>query len=110
MHICKHTCIYFLNGGQYILDWNLNYAALIEYGKEYGNCNVPTRKHYECILTGNGANGSDHKYSGKLGTWLCNQKRKKRGSYGNLTLSLDHETLLQSLVDEGALFYLYSDI
>ncbi len=32
------------------LNWPRNYAALLEYGKEHGHYNVPSRCVYECLL------------------------------------------------------------
>lgn len=50
-------------------------------------------------------NGSDLHYNSKLGQWLNNQKRKKRGTLGNCRLDLDREAALQELVDRGLLVW-----
>lgn len=89
------------------LDWDIHYAALVEYGEEYGHCNVPTRKntpideYYKCVLKGLGTNGSNYKYFEKLGRWLDDQRRKKRGTRGNAVLTTEQDSKLQTLVNKG---------
>ena len=67
------------------IDWPRHYAALVEYGKEYGHCNVPRKNiahdYYKCVLKGIGENGSDFQYHGNLGTWLFTQRQRKRLSH-----------------------------
>jgi len=83
------------------IDWPRHYAALLEYAKEHGHCNVPQNKSYECLLPGMGDDGSDFAYSGKLGMWLSRQRCSKKGTNGNKSLSEDQEAQLQTLVDQG---------
>ena len=81
-------------------DWPRHYAALLEYYKEHGTCNVPQQVYYECELPGMGdEEGEDFHYIGYLGLWLANQRRCKRGLRSALTPKRD--ALLQALVDEG---------
>ena len=78
-----------------------NYFALLEYGKQFGNCNVPQMVSYKCILRGLGKGGSDLEYSGNLGSWLSKQRSMKKGTAGYGRLRADREVLLQQLVDQG---------
>ena len=87
--------------GQGDVSWPRNFAALLKYGEEHGNCNVLFKVSYECILPGMGNNGEDFHYMGKLGQWLSDQRRRKRGTKGNRILTFDREAQLQQLVDEG---------
>jgi hypothetical protein len=73
--------------------WDIHYSALIEYGKEHGNCNIPIKTIYECILPGDDVKH----YSGCLGNWLELQRRAKVMNQ----LSPDLEVRLQKLVDMG---------
>lgn len=85
-----------------VIAWSLHYAALIEYDKEFGHCNVPcSRNTYSCTLSGLGEDGSDYKYDGRLGHWLSNQRDKKRGRARVSPLLPDQEAKLQKLVDAG---------
>ena len=88
------------------IDWRRNYAALLEYEKEHGHCNVGATESYKCILPGLGEGGSDLDYSGNLGSWLSAQRCMKKGTAGNTRLRADREELLQQLVDQG--MYTYS--
>ena len=105
------------------ISWPLNYAALLDYRRVHGHCNVPhghfnmphrhcnipQRDTYECVLVGMGEGGSDYRYVGNLGTWLHSQRSCKKGTRG-YSLSSDREALLQKLVDQGiklCLFYMY---
>ena len=81
------------------VDWHVSYAALLEYCKEHGHCNIRQRDNYQCVLKGVGMNGSDYKYDGRLGVWLFTQRQTKKDG----KLSKDRDTLLQKLVDEGNL-------
>ena len=83
------------------VEWPRHYAALLEYAKEHGHCNVPWNKSYECLLPGMGDGGSDFAYSGKLGPWLQTQRRMKKGTKGNKRLTDEREAQLQTLVDQG---------
>ena len=82
-------------------EWPLNYAALLEYYKEHGTCNVPQDAVYECDLEGLGDDGGVHHYVGSLGSWLSNQRtaRKEKDKYKKITS--ERKALLQKLVDEG---------
>jgi hypothetical protein len=82
------------------ITWPINYAALVKYGEEYGSCNIPQDKSYECILPGMGENGSDYEYKGKLGKWLSTQRRAKQGK-GTCVIGPEREAKLQILVDKG---------
>ena len=62
-----------------IIDWHIHYAALLEYHKEHGTCNIPFKAVYECTLTGAGDGGADVSYKGKLGRWLDRQRQNKKG-------------------------------
>jgi hypothetical protein len=86
-------------------DWPRHYAALLQYCKEYGHCNVNKRfktEDYKCVLPGLGDDGGDYHYSGRLAGWLSNQRAHRKGKRGNnRKLPDDRLALLQSLVDEG---------
>ena len=59
-----------ISGKQMHITWRQHYFALLEYEKQYGNCNVKKGfKHinFECTLRGMGENGTDYHYSAKLG-------------------------------------------
>lgn len=82
-----------------VIDWNYNYSALLEYGREFGHCNVPPEVQYQCILEGVGENGSDLQYEGSLGQWLQNEVSILRG---RITAKTAHtRPYFQQLVDEG---------
>eukprot|EP00579_Thalassiosira_antarctica_P031831 CAMPEP_0201996616 /NCGR_PEP_ID=MMETSP0905-20130828/3777_1 /ASSEMBLY_ACC=CAM_ASM_000554 /TAXON_ID=420261 /ORGANISM="Thalassiosira antarctica, Strain CCMP982" /LENGTH=86 /DNA_ID=CAMNT_0048552063 /DNA_START=103 /DNA_END=360 /DNA_ORIENTATION=+ len=49
-----------MNVGAYEKEWNEKYDLLVEYKKEHGHCNVPTKD----IINGH-----------KLGRWVDNQRR-----------------------------------
>lgn len=83
------------------MDWRRHYGALIEYGKEFGHCNVPSTASYACTLSGLGEDGSDYEYDGNLGTWLSTQRSRKKGLIGKPPWKADRKALLQALVDEG---------
>lgn len=68
--------------------------------EEHGHCNVPRNQSYDCVLPGLEEDGSDVKYSGKLGKWLDTQRQKKNGIVGP-RLATDREAQLQELVDRG---------
>lgn len=84
-----------------LIIWLRNYAALLEYGKEHGHCNVPCMASYKCVLHGLGEDGSDYQYSGKLGYWLGHQRQLKKGHRGTNKLLAYREFYLQTLVDQG---------
>jgi hypothetical protein len=44
--------------------WSIHYAALMKYGEEFGSCNIPQERLYDCILPGMGEGGIDYNYSG----------------------------------------------
>ncbi len=81
--------------------WPRHYAALLEYCKEHGHCNVPQKERYECELPGLGEDGGPLHYHGQLGRWLANQRRYKKLGSDKLKVHPDREALLQALVDEG---------
>ena len=82
------------------LEWNIHYAALLEYYEEHGTCNVTTGVVYECDLEGLGENGGVYHYVGNLGEWLKGQRRTKKGT-GHMKITIERLVLLQKLVDEG---------
>jgi hypothetical protein len=84
--------------GQGEITWHGHYAALLEYCKEHGHCNVPKQATYECMIN---EGGSIIRYQGHLGSWLCYQRRLKKKEQSKL--QPDREALLQQLVDEGFL-------
>lgn len=81
--------------------WRRHFAALLEYGREYGHCNVPVLASYECMLPGMGPLGTPLQYAGKLGKWLTTQRQAKKGH--GYQLAPDRERLLQDLVDQGTI-------
>ena len=80
-------------------DWQVNYAALVQYGEEYGHCNILQKDSFECILPGMGEDDGDLQYKGKLGVWLNKQRQAKKGHIN--ALKPEREALLQTLVDQG---------
>jgi hypothetical protein len=90
------------------IDWPRHYAALIEYDKQYGHCNVHKKykkDSYVCELPGMGENGGSFHYEGKLGAWLSNQRAFHNGKRGEKRLLPEREQLLQILVDQGKLLW-----
>ena len=83
-----------------LLGWNTNYAALLEYYKKHGTCNVPSTDKYECDLEGLGEDGGVYHYVGDLGIWLYTQRQAKKGT-GKNKITAARQALLQKLVDEG---------
>ena len=81
-------------------EWSRHYAALLNYFKEYGTCNVPQTTFYECELVGMGESGENYHYTGNLGFWLKYQREAKRG-LRTCPLTEARESRLQQLVDEG---------
>ena len=77
--------------------WNRHFAALLEYGKENGDYNIPAKARYECYITSKD-NIKEH-YTGVLGSWLDRQRRYKKTN----TLTQDRKKQLQILVDQGQL-------
>ena len=73
-----------------ILDWHIHYAALSEYYKDYGHCNVPFKAIYECVLVEAGDSGADIHYKGKLGRWVDRQRQNKKGSNITTTNTLQY--------------------
>ena len=82
------------------ISWPRHYAALLEYYKEHGTCNVPQKAVYECDLEGLDENGGAHHYVGNLGVWLKDQRQAKK-SHGERKIKPERQALLQKLVDEG---------
>jgi len=79
--------------------WHSHYAAILQYCKEHGHCNVPKGFSYECIIPDIGDDSPHGRYVGHLGSWLCYQRRLKKKDKS--ALLPDREGLLQQLVDEG---------
>ena len=107
----KYTCPSVFNSYIFFIifiimpEWDHHYAALLEYGKQHGHCNVPQLDSYTCVLKGMGKNGSDMAYSGKLGTWVSGQRKMKKGTESKgRKLTPDREALLQKLVNQGTIF------
>ena len=87
------------------IDWPRNYAALLEYYKMNGTCNVPYKTVYKCDLESLGENGGVYHYVGNLGTWLYTQRQAKKDK-GNSKITLERQAWLQKLVDEGKCVYM----
>ena len=84
------------------IEWPRYYAALLEYDKQFGHCNVAPAENFTCILPGFREDGSDSKYTGPLGNWLRTQRKSlEKGTVLNKTLRPDREALLRKLVDQG---------
>ncbi len=81
--------------------WPIHYAALLEYCKQNGHCNVPASARFECDLPGYGEDGCVYHYEDQLGEWLSVQREKKRVSRGTRKLDPEREFLLQQLVNQG---------
>lgn len=77
--------------------WPRSFQALMNYGKEFGHCNVPDKKVYKTELP----NGEV--YEANLGNWVSWQRklRKNKSDTGVSKLAPDREQLLQGLVDLG---------
>lgn len=86
-----------------VSEWNRHYAALIDYGRTHGHCNVPQVQSYECVLPGMGDDGEDYLYNSRLGIWLCTQRQAKKGMRN--ALAQEREELLQELVDQNMLLW-----
>lgn len=87
-------------------DWNIHFAALLEYYKAHGTCNVPLSALGECDLPeGFGENGGVYHYMGNLGAWLHNQRQAKHGTGNRPKLSPERDLQLQQLVDSGLLLW-----
>ncbi len=85
------------------LSFIVQYAALLEYGKEHGDCNIPRNSTYECILTTFSGPNLQVTYTGDLGAWLQRQRQARKGYGGKL--STERRGLLQRLVSEGKLVW-----
>jgi hypothetical protein len=83
------------------LQWRRHYAALLEYGRQNGHCNVPARGTFECDLPDLGDDGGMYHYSANLGRWAFGQKQRRKRVGKSDGLPPDREALLQKLVDEG---------
>jgi hypothetical protein len=82
--------------------WPRHYAALLEYGRIHGHCNVPTNDDiFECVLPGLGDFGGIFHYKDRLGRWTKKQRSLYHGSRGEGGLTPERRALLQALVDEG---------
>ena len=82
------------------IEWKFHYAALLEYCKEHGTCNIPKRSSYECYIPDIGEEGASYHYRGNLGLWLTTQRQVRKGKIGNRKTA-ERIELLQVLVDEG---------
>ena len=85
---------------QAAIDWPRHYAALLEYHKQYGTCNIPQLRRFECDLPGMGGNGTSYHYEGNLGGWLDRQRQSRKG-VGSNKITPEQIQQLQLLVDEG---------
>ena len=85
-------------------EWSRHYAALLEYYKEHGTCNIPQSHNYECDLPDmrDDADNIIH-YKANLGKWLTEQRQARKGQ-GCSKLSNEREAQLQILVDEGNIY------
>jgi len=83
------------------MEWPKCYAALIQYGQEFGTYNIPDKRFYRCEFE----NGDV--YEGKLGYWLSWQRSLKKGLNSGSSLRPDREALLQTLVETGNFYLLY---
>jgi hypothetical protein len=86
------------------LSWQRHFAALVEYGKEHGHCNIPVRATYDCDLPVLDEEGKRLRYHGNLGKWLHDQRQCQKGNK-NDKLRPEREALLQALVDQGNPFF-----
>ena len=84
------------------IEWQRHYAALLEYYKEHGTCNVHNSNLlYKCELPNMGYNGGTFHYKDRLYGWLSIQRAAMRNEGYGLTGS--QTALLQAFVDEGIL-------
>ena len=85
-------------------NWSHHYAALSEYYKEHGTCNIPQSHSYECDLPGmrDDVDNIIH-YKANLGKWLTEQRQARKGQ-GCSKLSNEREAQLQILVDDGNIY------
>ena len=82
------------------IDWNIHYRALCHYGEKHGHCKVPRTTVYSCdIPESDEPKGEIIQYRGKLGRWLDDQRKAKKGRRTHL--SPEKEELLQELVNQG---------
>lgn len=90
--------------------WYRHYAALLEWGKENGHCNIPVRSDYECetpdmVDTHGKTLCTGGHYTGKLGHWLDNQRtiRKRQSTYDgpNKEVNCTRQALLLNLIETG---------
>jgi len=83
--------------------WGLQYAALLEYGRQFGHCNVPHSTRFECDVQDD--NGSVVHYCGNLGRWVSVQRQVFKGDKSIQKRPCpERRALLQALVDQQ-LFY-----
>ncbi len=89
------------------ISWARHFAALVEYGKQHGHCNVPLKTFFECAIPAGGIGeggemtGEMTMYQGNLGFWLNRQRQARKGQGHSKKLLPEREALLQRLVDEG---------
>jgi len=132
--VCAYVCIYL---GKLLWNpsasslrhtWDTHHAALLEYGRQNGHCNVPHMLTYECNLLHTAEDGTvtSIPYKGNLGFWLSSQRQYKKnndalestntnnGTSSTTTgkpkrqstiLSEPRLAKLQALVDEGKLLW-----
>ena len=97
--------------------WQRHYAALLAFYRKHGTCNVPhiSGKKFKFTLMGLGENGKVYYYCKQLGKWLHKQRKAKSDAdrnrnKGSYRLTTTHESLLQTLVDEGNDICIYNKI
>ncbi len=85
------------------IPWAYHFAALAEYGRQHGTCNISARGFFECDITG--VDGQPYHYAGKLGSWVVEQRRNRKGRMPDVVrtsvLQQQREQMLQELVDSG---------
>ena len=82
-------------------EWQLHYAAFLEYYKQHGNCEVPVDCIYECDLQNMDENEETYDYKDNLGAWLNQQKIAFKEVAGETKMTSKQIDLLQQLIDEG---------
>jgi hypothetical protein len=84
-----------------LIGWDLHYAALVKYGKQYGTCNVPSPAVYTCTIEGMTDDGGVYNYEGNLGKWVEYQRSLYKARSKGDIVTESHLALLQELVDQG---------
>jgi hypothetical protein len=86
-----------------MISWDHHYMALVEYGKEYGHCNIPARSVYDCNIPVEEGSETLFRYHGNLGKWLHDQRQVQKGNKGPPGIKPEREAKLQRLVDQGVM-------